>query len=64
MILSVSQSMALLVIALLAVVILLRILMVVHRQNGKVSELEMRMKAMEKMEAEAPKDPEETEKKG
>ena len=57
MTLDVTQSMALLVIALLAIVILLRILVVVHRQSNTVKELEMRMKAMEKMEVEPPKEP-------
>lgn len=47
-----AQSMALLIIAALAIVILIRILMLVHHQSGKVKELEMRMKAMEKLDAE------------
>lgn len=50
MTLDVAQSAALLIIATLAIVILLRILAVVHSQTGKFRELEMRMKAMEKME--------------
>lgn len=50
MTLDVAQSAALLIIATLAIVILLKILAVVHSQNGKFKELEMRMKAMEKME--------------
>lgn len=45
------QSIALLVIAALAIVILLRILVIVHRSAGRVKELEMRMKAMEKLDA-------------
>ena len=45
------QSIALLVIAALAIVILLRILIIVHRSAGRVKELEMRMKAMEKLDA-------------
>ncbi|MES2876084.1 MAG: hypothetical protein V4678_01305 [Patescibacteria group bacterium] len=48
--LGIAQSMTLLIIALLAIVILLRILVVVHKQTGRVKELEMRMKAMEKMD--------------
>lgn len=48
--LDVVQSMALLIIALLAIIILLRILVVVHGQTRRVKELEMRMKAMEKMD--------------
>lgn len=51
MILDVAQSISLLVIALLAIVILLRILVIVHKQTGRVKELEMRMKAMEKIDA-------------
>jgi hypothetical protein len=46
-----AQSIALLVIAALAIVILLRILVVVHHQTRKVKELEMRMRAMEKLDA-------------
>ena len=52
MTLDTTQSAALLIIATLAIVILLRILSVVHSQTNKVQELEMRMKAMEKMEVE------------
>jgi|GEM_PF-1138144 len=51
MTLDVAQSVTLLIIAALAIVILLRILAVVHNQTGRVKELEMRMKAMEKMDA-------------
>ena len=51
MTLDVAQSMALLIISLLAIVILLKILAIVHRQTGKVKELEMRMKAMEQLDA-------------
>ena len=50
MMLDVVQSIAMLVIGLLAIVILLRILVIVHRQNWRVKELETRMKAMETME--------------
>lgn len=46
-----AQSIALLVIAALAVVILLRILIIVHHSARRVKELEMRMKAMEKLDA-------------
>lgn len=49
MTLDVVQSMALLLISLLAIVILLRILVIVHGQKRHVKELELRMKAMEKM---------------
>ena len=48
--LDVAQSIAILIIGLLAIIILLRILMIVHGQTGRVKELEMRMKAMEKMD--------------
>jgi len=51
MTLDIAQSSALLIIALLMIVILLRILVVVHKQNHTVRELEMRMKAMEKLDA-------------
>lgn len=51
MTLDVAQSAALLIIAFLAIAILLRILVVVHRQNNTVKQLELRMKAMEHMEA-------------
>lgn len=51
MILDLVQSMWLLAISLVAILILLRILIVVHRQTRKFKELEMRMKAMEKMDA-------------
>lgn len=50
MTLSVAQSITLLIIALLAIAILLKILIIVHKQTNRVKELEMRMKAMEKME--------------
>jgi uncharacterized protein YoxC len=51
MTLDTAESAALLIIATLAIVILLRILAVVHKQNRTVKELEMRMKAMEKLDA-------------
>lgn len=47
-----AQSIALLIISALAVVILLRILIIVHHSARRVKELEMRMKAMEKLDAE------------
>lgn len=49
MTLDVAQSAALLIIATLAIALLLRILMIVHKQNNTVKELQMRMKAMEKL---------------
>ena len=51
MILDMAQSMALLILSFVSVLVLLGILVVVHKQTGRVKELEMRMKAMEKMEA-------------
>jgi len=50
MILDVAQSMALLIISLVAALVLLGILVIVHRQTAQMKELEMRMKAMENME--------------
>lgn len=47
-----AQYVALLIISLLAIVILLRILFIVHRQTRHVKELEMRMKAIEKQAVE------------
>ena len=52
----IAQSMALLIIGILAIIILLRILVIVHGQNRHVNELELRMKAMEKAE-QKPADP-------
>ena len=49
MTLDVAQSAALLIIATLAIALLLRILVIVHKQNNTVKELQMRMKAMEKL---------------
>ena len=45
---SVAQSMAFIIMGVLMIIILLKILMIVHRQNKHVNELELRMKAMEK----------------
>lgn len=42
-----AQSMATLIIGILAIIILLKILMIVHGQNRHVKDLELRMKAME-----------------
>jgi len=50
MILDTAQSMALLIISLVGALVLLGILVIVHKQTGKMKELEMRMKAMENME--------------
>ncbi len=47
MVLDTGQSIAMIVGGLLMVVLLLRILMIVHGQAGKVKELEKRMKMME-----------------
>ncbi len=51
MILDVAQSMALLIISIMATLVLLGILVIVHKQTAKVKELEMRMKAMESVGA-------------
>lgn len=45
------QSMWLMAISVLAILILLRILVIVHRQSRKFKELENRMKAMEQTDA-------------
>ncbi len=50
MILDTAQSMALLIISLVATLVLLGILIIVHRQTAKMKELDLRMKAMENME--------------
>lgn len=50
--LSVAQSMAVLVLGIIAVIILLWVLVIVHKQTGRVRELEMRMKAMNELTAE------------
>lgn len=50
MILDVAQSMALLILSLVAALVLLGILVIVHKQTARMKELEMRMKAMENMD--------------
>lgn len=50
MMLDVAQSMALLIMAFLAVIILLGVLVIVHKQASRVKDLESRMKAIEKSE--------------
>ena len=50
MILDTVQSMFLLILGVMAILILLRILFIVHRQTKRVKELEQRMKLMEKTE--------------
>ena len=52
MTLDIAQSITLLVIAILAIIILLKILVIVHKQAAHVKELEMRMKAMEQVKVE------------
>jgi hypothetical protein len=49
--LDVAQSMMVLVLGILAIIVLLGVLVIVHRQTNRVKELEMRMKAMDKLEA-------------
>lgn len=50
MILDTAQSMAFIIVGILLVIVLLRVLFAVHHQAKKVKDLEMRMKAVEKME--------------
>lgn len=50
MILDVAQSMALLILSLVASLVLLGILGIVHQQTAKMKDLELRMKAMENIE--------------
>jgi uncharacterized membrane protein len=47
-----AQSIGLLIVSALMIVVLIRILMIVHHQSGKVKDLEMRMRAMEKLDDE------------
>lgn len=51
MMLDTTQSLLLMLLGFLSIAILLRILIVVHRQYGRVKELEMRMNAIENMDA-------------
>ncbi len=51
MILDTVQSMFLLIIGVMAILILLRILFIVHRQADNVKELEKRLRMMEQGEA-------------
>lgn len=50
MILDTAQSMAFIIVGILLVILLLRVLIAVHHQAKKVKDLEIRMKAVEKME--------------
>lgn len=50
MILDTAQSMTLIIVGILLVIVLLRVLVAVHHQSNKVKDLEIRMKAVEKME--------------
>lgn len=52
MILDTVQSMMFIVLGVVAVAILLRILVIVHKQTRRFKELENRMKAMEHIDAE------------
>lgn len=49
--LSVAQSIVVLALGIVAVIILLWVLVIVHKQTGRVKELEMRMKAMDELTA-------------
>lgn len=44
--------MAILILGILAIIVLLGVLVLVHKQSQKVKDLELRMKAMDKLEAE------------
>ena len=44
------QSIMILVLGAIAVIVLLYVLVIVHKQTGRVKELEMRMKAMDELE--------------
>ena len=50
MTLDTTQGMVIIIVGLLLIAILLRILMVVHRQGTRIKELETRMKATDEME--------------
>ena len=50
--LGVAQSMAILVLGILAIIVLIGVLIMVHKQANRVKELEMRMKAMDTLQAE------------
>ncbi len=50
MILDTAQSMTLIIVGILLVIVLLRVLVAVHHQSKKVKDLEIRMKAVEKLE--------------
>ena len=50
MILDTAQSMAFIMVGILLVIVLLRVLFAVHHQAKKMKDLEIRMKAVEKME--------------
>lgn len=49
--LGVAQSMAVFILGIIAILVLLGVLVMVHKQSGKVKELEMRMKAMDDIAA-------------
>lgn len=51
MTLSMAQSVVLLILAIFAVIVLLKVLFIVHKQTNRVKELETQMKAMEKIDA-------------
>ena len=46
-----AQSVVLLILAIFAVIVLLKVLFIVHKQTNRVKELETQMKAMEKIDA-------------
>jgi uncharacterized membrane protein len=50
MTLGMAESFTLLILSVFAIIILVKILLMVHKQASKVKELEMRMKAFEKFD--------------
>ncbi len=49
--LGVAQSMAIFILGIISILVLIGVLVMVHKQSGKVKELEMRMKAMDDIAA-------------
>lgn len=45
--LGVAQSMAIFILGIISILVLIGVLVMVHKQSGRVKELEMRMKAMD-----------------
>ncbi len=49
--LGVAQSMAIFILGIISILVLIGVLVMVHKQSGRVKELEMRMKAMDDIAA-------------